>query len=265
MESNFKLKRNWEIYARKPKPLISSNWSSRFSHFQPFCLWQTFSLPTFPLWSSLVKSLKSRLCFTVFHYLDGLRWADAVGTVWNSLDSSRIVDRSSVCFRLEAQVWSEEIEQKIDFFKNVNTKPTLMEKALFPWDPPKVFYHLHTQRSYSGWAVLGLASLHTASARPTKRVHREPKWRHSLPGWVRAAGKESTGGMFSDDMLSEGDREVSSGTKALLNLSWEVNSNNSCLKLRKWLNQCRVLTYLVCTAFTCFLAFFTSTYCLREW
>lgn len=47
MESNFKLKRNWEIYARKPNQLASSNWSSRFSHFQPFCLWQTFSPPRF--------------------------------------------------------------------------------------------------------------------------------------------------------------------------------------------------------------------------
>lgn len=84
MGSNFNLKRNWEIYARKPKQLASSNWSSRSSHFQPFCLWQSFS----PRVSSLIFPGEVIKVQALFHCRSLFSWTQVGWCSWNGVEFS---------------------------------------------------------------------------------------------------------------------------------------------------------------------------------
>lgn len=105
--------KNWNLVLQLAPMAYQIGLASLLSFPQPFCLWQTFSPPRFP-WS-LCKVIKVQACFTVFHYLDGLRCGlmqlEQCGIPWTVVELWQV----HVCFRLEAQ--AENRNKKIDFFK----------------------------------------------------------------------------------------------------------------------------------------------------
>lgn len=68
----------------------------------------------------------------------------------------------------------------------MNTKPPLMEKVLFPWDPLEVFYHQHTRRLFSAAAILSQPGW--ASAKLAQRsTSPERRWFQRWIGVARGA------------------------------------------------------------------------------
>lgn len=145
----------------------------------------------------------------------------------------------------------------------MNTKPALLEKALFPGDPLKVSYHWHTPRlpsiSWAG-AILKSTGGHPVPARPTKRA--PWAWKQvrivALGLWIERSKPRGLRDMRRS-ALHKGDKTMgqtrapASRWEAIPNLSWIVNSNPSLLK--QWSKLAQRFLWFSAGCYTFFLVF----------